>query len=275
MSEMKRCYVFAIGGTGARVLEASVIQMAAGCGYEVFENWEVVPIIIDLDEENGNTSQTRRLLQNYVEVHSILNESMGISNFFKTQVKRLKDVSKAAESDSFTMKINLTNKPDLRSMVDYDGLGADGDLTSTQNLVDLLFTREELNMSLQHGFKGKPNIGSVVFGQLAEKENGDYKNKDFGAFVHGFKEGDRVFVMGSIFGGTGAAGIPWLIKEIRNNKDNEALKEANIGLLSVMPYFSVSHNPQSKIDSNDFILKTKSALQYYHYNLKEPNSIFL
>lgn len=279
MSEIQKCYVFAIGGTGARILEALTIQLAAGCGYEVFKNWEIVPIVIDLDAENGNTSTTRGLLTNYMDIQQKLNGSKGRSNFFKVPIKRLKDVSDGAESNTFSMPVDLTNKANLNQMIDYEMLSVSGDLAPTENLVDLLFSKEDLNMTLQHGFKGRPNIGSVVFGQFAQREKKKdgkevFKNKDFSAFAHSFKQGDRIFVIGSIFGGTGAAGIPWLIKEIRNYTEVDAFSSAKIGLLSVMPYFSVSKNDNSSIDSKSFMTKTKSALRYYHKNLSEPNAIF-
>lgn len=275
---MKKCYVFAIGGTGARILESLTIQLAAGCGYEILKNWEIVPIIIDLDADNGNTSTTRQLLSNYTTVHEKLKGSKGNSDFFKVPLKKLKDVSEGASSETFTMSVDLTNKASLKQIIDYEALSVSQDLVATGNLVDLLFSKRDLEMTLQHGFKGRPNIGSVVFSQLGQKErqNGKLisKNKDFGAFAHSFKDGDRVFVIGSIFGGTGAAGIPWLIKEIRNYHEVDVLSKTKIGLLSVMPYFSISKNAKSAIDSRAFITRTKSALRYYDTNLTEANAIF-
>ena len=47
------------------------------------------------------------------------------------------------------------------------------------------------------GFKGNPNIGSVVLNQIFESDA-------FNDFATSFGQGDRIFIVSSIFGGTGA-----------------------------------------------------------------------
>jgi hypothetical protein len=88
-----------------------------------------------------------------------------------------------------------------------------------------------------------------------------------------FQKTDRVFVVSSIFGGTGAAGYPIIVKNIRNAANNAQinnrgdLRDARIGALTVLPYFNVQQDDNSPISRGDFISKTKSALFYYHDNL--------
>ena len=80
-------------------------------------------------------------------------------------------------------------------------------------------------------------------------------------------------MVSSIFGGTGAAGYPVIVKNIRNAANNANinnrgdLRDARIGALTVLPYFNVQQDPDSPISRADFISKTKSALYYYHDNL--------
>ena len=59
------------------------------------------------------------------------------------------------------------------------------------------------------GFVGNPNIGSVVLNQFKDSD-------EFKGFSNIFGEGDRIFIISSIFGGTGAAGFPTILKNIRN-----------------------------------------------------------
>jgi hypothetical protein len=184
------------------------------------------------------------------------------------------------------MPLNLGGQNTLRDIIDYDhlkvtpGLQGRGTLKSTEQLLDLLYEPNDLNMDLNEGFKGNPGIGTVVFAKLGEQQNMStgskvFSNRDFNAFVSDFNSNDRIFVIGSIFGGTGASALPWLLKTFRQpNANNAALQTAPIGVLSVMPYFQVSQNASSKIDSRSFITRTKSALRYYVKNLAEPNLVY-
>ena len=116
------------------------------------------------------------------------------------------------------------------------------------------------------GFVGSPNIGSVALNQFKDSE-------EFRQFSNVFQKTDRVFVVSSIFGGTGAAGYPIIVKNIRNAANNAQinnrgdLRDARIGALTVLPYFNVQQDDNSPISRGDFISKTKSALFYYHDNL--------
>lgn len=47
---MSRLYIFAIGGTGARVMRSLTMLMSAG----ELADYEVVPILVDYDVDNGN-----------------------------------------------------------------------------------------------------------------------------------------------------------------------------------------------------------------------------
>ena len=98
--------------------------------------------------------------------------------------------------------------------------------------------------------------------------------KDFDAFRSAYSEGDKLFFIGSIFGGTGAAGLPLFITSIRDLEhiDNEdtgktLCAKAPIGALVVMPYFSIAKDDESVINDTEFTIKTRSALRYYETNL--------
>ena len=136
-------------------------------------------------------------------------------------------------------------------------------------LVNMLFSEKNLNSDMKVGFKGNPNIGSVVLNQFAGSQ--EYK-----AFANGFEAGDRIFIISSIFGGTGASGFPLLLKTIRTDKSSQAWKiisEAKVGAVTVLPYFNVEEDEKSGVDSATFISKTKSALAYYERNISQNGSI--
>ena len=60
---MPKLFIFAIGGTGERVLRSTAMLLASGA--PAFDNYEVFPIIIDYDKKNADscrhtTKSTRR-----------------------------------------------------------------------------------------------------------------------------------------------------------------------------------------------------------------------
>jgi len=122
------------------------------------------------------------------------------------------------------------------------------------------------------GFVGNPNIGSVVLNQFQDSE-------EFRDFANNFNEQDRIFIISSIFGGTGAAGFPIILKNIRNapNIQNANargfLQNAKIGALTVCPYFNIQADEQSPIQRSHFIAKTRAALYYYKDNITGNNSV--
>lgn len=102
------------------------------------------------------------------------------------------------------------------------------------------------------------------------------QSDDFQQFANSFQQGDRVFIISSIFGGTGASGFPLLLKTLRTDKTipNHALiNNAIIGAVTVLPYFKLKQDDDSEIDSSTFISKTKSALAYYEPNVTKNGQI--
>jgi hypothetical protein len=74
---------------------------------------------------------------------------------------------------------------------------------------------------------------------------------------------DRVFIIGSIFGGTGSSGIPQLIRALRKNTTT-GWSDAVVGAAIVMPYFKVDTPAAGgAVNSNIFKSKQKAALDYY------------
>ena len=63
---MSKLYVFAIGGTGSRVLKALTMLMASGVDVPVDK---IVPIIIDPDASGGNKTDTVNIMDLYRKFH--------------------------------------------------------------------------------------------------------------------------------------------------------------------------------------------------------------
>lgn len=267
---MPKLYVFGIGGTGSRVIRSLTMLLAAGVQVENCD--KVVPIIIDPDAQNGDMTRTVELLKTYERVRRQVRPAPARGEFFATPVQTLAAMAASEDKprdprvkETFVYNFGGMDES-FRDFLHYDSMPVE-----SRYLVDVLFTPENLRSKLTVGFKGSPNVGSVVLNQLANSPEMEF-------FANSFEEGDRVFFISSIFGGTGAAGFPLLLKNLRNPRSPlprvELLNRAPIGALTVLPYFSLLSDDASAIDSNGFITKTKAALAYYQKNLPGLNALY-
>lgn len=257
---MSKLYIFGIGGTGSRVVKSLTMLLASGvdCGVDT-----IVPIIVDRDMSNKDLSRTKLLIENYVDANKIA-ETKGRNRFFKTRIKLLNN------------ELCLQLMDNTQKFEDF--IGKSSMSRENQALVDMLFSKETLNMDMTAGFQGNPNIGSVVLNQF---ENSDV----FKAFAKDFKDGDKIFVISSIFGGTGASGFPLLRKILHtpNIKDGNGIvldnwgliNNALIGAITVLPYFTVSSaTDESLVNSDTFIDKSRAALSYYKTEDKNIDTLY-
>lgn len=256
---MPKLFVFAIGGTGSRVLKALTMLLASGVKME--NTSEVIPIILDPHAQNEDLLRTKELLREYGNIRNTL-KNKPAEGFFGTEIKTLNRSigADATIADTYVFDLQGVQQSTFEEYIDYGGLDP-----ANKALASLLFSEENLGTKMDIGFVGNPNIGSTVLNQ--------FKNSDvFGAFATNFAADDRIFIISSIFGGTGAAGFPILLKNIRgaqaSNIPNPAyLRDARIGAVSVMPYFSLNNDENRLIDPASFIAKTKAALYYYARNV--------
>lgn len=254
-----RVFIFGIGGTGSRVLRSLTMLLASGVKLNQ-PNLTIVPIVIDTDAHNGDTTRTRDLLRSYYKIRrSFVNQNTTSQSdtFFNTEIRSFNRLDTAA-SDAADLDVQFNFQNQDNSFANFIGYNA---LSQTnKDIVELLYNdslddHPELHLNLSVGFKGNPNIGSVVFNDLMFSQQ--FKNLE-----SGFTQSDRVFVISSIFGGTGSAGFPTLVKLFRTSKNNN-LAQSKIGAITVMPYFNVDSSDTSSINSAMFDTKTKAALSFY------------
>ncbi|WP_345954022.1 hypothetical protein [Mucilaginibacter sp. PAMB04168] len=256
-----RVFIFGIGGTGSRVLRSLAMLMASGVKFDN-PSLEVVPVIIDMDAHNGDTARTREVFRNYYAIRKTFIDPGATSRtdtFFNTKIKSFSRLE-AGSTDAADIDLQFdfqNNNDTFAKFVNYNGLSQ-----VNKDVLELMYNDSandqdfpELYLNLTVGFKGNPNIGSVVFNDL--KNSQQFKNLE-----SSFTDQDRVFIISSIFGGTGSSGFPTLVNLIRQSK-NPNLARAKLGAITVMPYFNVDSNEGSAINSSLFNTKTKAALSYY------------
>lgn len=273
-----RTYIFAIGGTGARVLRSLTMLLASGVEGTDTEK-EIIPIVIDYDGDNGDTERTQDVLEKYQKIHSAAYGNKILDHqehYFCTPMKSLRelidDETILSQNVRYGVPLERMDKETTYSgYIDYSSLNISNGTLPTRRLLECLYSTEpakddqnkenlkaELHMKLYHGFRGCPNIGCVVTKQLLDN---DALNQLPGLI----QEGDKVFIIGSIFGGTGASGIPMLLDFFKSGKYGESFNKNKVGVLAVTPYFNLNwvDDKKSPIDSNTFIAKTKAALTAY------------
>lgn len=252
-------YIFGIGGTGARVLKALTMLMASGV--QLSNANRVVPMLIDPDNDNGDLTRTLELIRLYRSIRQHTEQDN--NKFFSTDIRSLTDAEESATSNEYHFPITGISNNRFKDLIELNAMDR-----RTQAMTQLLFSDNNLDADMQVGFKGNPNIGSVVLNRFKHSET-------FRAFANNFNQNDRIVIIGSIFGGTGAAGLPLLIKNLRDADasvpNHELLRNAPIAAISVLPYFNVQGD--TSIDSDTFISKTKAALTYYAGNLCKNNSV--
>lgn len=269
---MRNLYIVAIGGSGERILKSFVMLMAAGVpvGAE-----HIHPVIIDNDESSHALTQCLDLIRFYrSNPTSSRSDERG-----KTGAHHLYDMVSEDSKDwgsFFSAKIDepvVLNRAGsaIGNLANVIG-GIDDESNPRYKTVkeelDLLFTQDDLDMPLHVGFVGNPNIGSIVLNSLSLQEDAFKEIKD------NLASNDGVIVLGSLFGGTGAAGIPLVVNTLH------AIAPANrptIGAVAVLPYFKLQGDDQANIidvdrwdvNSDSFETKTRAALMYYDQYMKD------
>ena len=222
-----KLYIFGIGGTGSRVIKSLVMLAASGVKIDASA---IVPIIVDPDFANADVTRTIEQIKAYVAIRSQLAFNDATKNrFFEVPIENVVNDHRLALKDTKNKK--------FREFIEFSTMSKEN-----RALASMLFSEANLESDMEVGFKGNPNIGSVVLNQFTDSQ-------DFIDFADAFKPGDRIFIISSIFGGTGASGA-----------------------ITVLPYFAVKTDEESTINSSTFIGKTKAALQYYERNVNGDES---
>jgi len=272
----KNIFVFGIGGTGARILRALTMLLASGV--QLNETNKIIPVIIDVDAENADTSRTLKALEAYKIIRQRgYGEREEIKEgFFNANLNTLSSLSPETDNssdkveDSFQLHFDNLETTFIRYIDPHEELVDTINMDFLEALYDNTpvghekYSYTELNLRLDKGFKGNPNIGCVVFNNFS-------KTKEFQFVLKSIGKNDRIFIISSIFGGTGSSGFPQLIRLLQEKGE---IKNNIIGALTIMPYFNVTDDKKSAINSDLFNSKTEAALSYYADNLRGKVNCF-
>lgn len=268
-------YIIGIGGTGMRCLESFIHLCATG----MMDKEEINILMLDTDYDNGNKSRTRDLLYTYIRLRNVNSDQ---------------DNPRCAgplRDSLFSAKLNLYefyphyqgNKSTFTKICDHNGNVSSEVRQNNDDLARLLFDENTRNFDLEHGYRAQTHIGSYlmfhdIVNHVQQVQRGEKEKKDFG--LHSFLEKltndteGRVFILGSIFGGTGASSIPVIPRalEAASAELNTGMLLSNLilGTTLLSNYFSfpAPADAQEKRDrivanAQRFALNSQAALMFY------------
>lgn len=271
---MPQLYLIAVGGTGMRCLESFIHLCAIG----MLDDHEVNVLVMDTDFNNGNLERTRNLLDLYRQI-----KMTGVEN------------QEVLRDSFFSAKLNVhyfapeyrNERSNFRTISKIGRLGAAA-MEQNESLASLLFEPKVQEFDLHHGYRAQTHIGSHLMYHAILEEARNYaaglnqKQDSIVRFLDRLGVADeerKVFVMGSIFGGTGASSIPILPKALHDayriiNPNLNMPSNILFGATLLTNYFRFGRPMAQQLqqegliaDSDRFGLNCQAAMKFYNEDL--------
>ncbi|MBQ9364276.1 MAG: hypothetical protein IJT82_00750 [Schwartzia sp.] len=268
-------YFIGIGGSGAKAMESLAHLTAAGLMPNKEKQGGLYFMAIDPDFGNGNLNRTKAVLT-CIESYQAM-KAGNMTPLMKTEIKM---------SDPFIWSPTEQDKTldDIMNYQVYKG-------NPVGKLYETLYTAKERNTMLNEGFRGRPSIGAAVMAKKVTINMCDVNDieddrawKNFvKAVEQDAKAGNvaRIFLAGSVFGGTGAAGMPTIARLLRRLLSSVEKNKLLIGGVMILPFFAFSPSAEEQAkgqlfaSSANFLTNTKAALKYYASTENPYNAMYL
>ncbi len=234
-------YAIGIGGTGAKCLESLIHLAAAG----MMPDGDLHLLFVDPDTSNGSRARVEETLAHYEACKKQFD--LGQTHLLKTKIDPAHPI--------LWTPFKETN-PSLNRFFHYENFR----YSPAGKLFDVLYSRSEKESTLEEGFRGHPSIGSAVMAKTVNLEE-DETWSTFHKKIADDDEGAKIFLAGSIFGGTGASGFPTIAQIVKRELD------VKLGGALLLPYFKFMDDgseSELKAKSDEFLMNTQTALKHYH-----------
>lgn len=270
-----------IGGTGAKIVESALYLLSAGVGPKP----KVIIGLVDQDNSNGNVVRTEQLLKLLIRLRG---------HFAAGKDNRIDWKAEEAEGGSSLFAIELEslfaetahwrpapdNMPTLRHIMQHQDLPDD-----ERALFNLFFRDEgaapadaEQTMDLAEGYRGRAHVGAAALVSAINHDQPEFLARllDLMRASTGGEE-VRIFMAGSLFGGTGAAGFPTIARTLHklrapNNNQRVQGDKVHIGGALMLPYFRFGQpdDPNANvITSSQLLPQARVAVEFYQSLLQQ------
>lgn len=254
--------IIPIGGTGAKAGESLVYLMAAGLikgSYEIF--------MIDKDKNCKNTTDEDEAIKSYQKVHQVCNGTDGVSPSLAEATLEYQTLNFDDLLKDLLVQLGIDSTEDERRRSDsLHGITRPISKSSNEEALNLVYPKKWQEENLGNGFQGRPFLGTAVF-RAIENTDSYKKNALYTKIRRVLSQGEtvRIFLIASIFGGTGATFFPNIAKSIRKEFSDKQDKIQMSGAL-MLPYFSLPDPGDGQdriIREEDFHKQAKIAVEQY------------
>lgn len=244
-------FVIAIGGSGAKLMQAMVHLGAAGLLPP--DRRELSGQLVDPDENNGNVEECVELFRRYQRCRTLVGMHVGTSDLFSAAIELQGPYTPLADGQADTLK----------HIFRYNQLVRQGSVDA--ELLELFFEAPELEMSIRQGFRGRPAVGATVLAEAVRFDQPPWSHLKEKIRGRGAQGAVRVMLAGSVFGGSGAAGVPTLVRMLHGELSGQ-VPDLQLGLVLFLPYFQFRPVAGETIQADPaaFPIATAEALKYYH-----------
>lgn len=267
----------AIGGSGTKVAEALIRLLAVGFPTKIINGIptsagdELQIWRLDPDRSAGAAQSLQQAVDNY----NALQNSLKKSNVHTSQwamdidseVRHLNPLAFSQEREKENERMTL------RGILHSQGKARNGENALASNpFINLFYEQKDLDVEIDRGFYQKPFIGAPIVSIFAEslKDANSPGGKQC-KFTVLEAQAVRFFLCGSLYGGTGACGVPVMGKFLGDYKKDKPNLNWQIGGCLLAPYSqppAPPFEPPSHLDMSNF---AETVNQYLHsYNGVEP-----
>lgn len=283
-----KLFIIAIGGTGMRCLESFVHLCAAG----MFDNKTIDILTLDTDQANGNKGRVESLIDLYNTIKTPDNQTPGgvarSNTFFSAKLNLFR----------FFTDYSTTSRRTYNLLSDTSSLSQEK-RDDNRDLSDLFFDHDSVQQfPLDHGYRAQTHLGSMLMyhgimeAAIKAKRGGDdvkqheKQLQEFLQLLNQNASNARVFVFGSVFGGTGASSIPVIpialrdaLKVITAGNNELNLNNVKFGSTLLTDYFTFDmpddqQRSKDKViaDATNFALNSQAAMTFYDGDLTVRNT---
>jgi hypothetical protein len=223
---------FALGGSGIRALEPLLHLCALGLGPR-----QLGVILIDPDQSNAAVTRSRALLDLYRRTRqAITSGAAPTDGYFRTEL--IDAVPGTLLWSPIADDEHMANSQ-FAARVDRPLMNGGADRLG--KLFDLLYSDRMARMDMTLGFRGVPSIGTIFMNRLRDEKFFEQ------VLVNAQSNADALFfAAGSVFGGTGAAGLPVVGRSLVDGFEGDhsrtgvrGIPANRVGAALLMPYFTL------------------------------------